>query len=91
MDVSAGARPPRPENAEGVGFNEIIWEVMRACWLTEPHERPLCPDLLETLDSGHISRDDTVDELVDGLYEIVDSGVSPCVLLHHSCFAYHHS
>ena len=32
-------RPPRPQNAEAVGFCEPVWSIMQSCWSTDQWKR----------------------------------------------------
>ena len=30
--VISGERPPKPENAEGIGMTEVVWDLLTRCW-----------------------------------------------------------
>ena len=39
--VVDGARPPKPDNAEQVGFGDGTWELVEECWSQESTRRPV--------------------------------------------------
>jgi hypothetical protein len=38
--VRNNRRPDRPENSQEIGLSDEIWEILQACWHTNPHRRP---------------------------------------------------
>jgi hypothetical protein len=45
-----GQRPPKPQNAETVGFSETIWELMQQCWQPSAASRPDIGNAVLTLE-----------------------------------------
>jgi len=93
MDVSIGARPLRPEDAEEIGFSDSLWAVMLRCWLPESEQRPSCREVTEALTSldGPTSLAAIGHEILDGIYEIIDmkvNRISSCALATPSPSAY---
>lgn len=74
MDVSVGARPLRPEDTEEIGFDDSLWEIMQRCWRPEFEQRPSCREVTEALTSLDGPTNPVIigNELLDGIYEIID-------------------
>lgn len=47
FSVLAGARPAKPENAVGIGFSEILWNLVQKCWDGEVARRPQIQEVVE--------------------------------------------
>jgi len=48
--ILKGARPGRPEGAEGGWFTDDVWEVLGRCWASRPRDRPSVEDILQYLE-----------------------------------------
>ena len=51
--VSAGERPTKPGNAEGIGFGSGTWELVQECWKTKSARRPTVERVVQHLE--HVS------------------------------------
>ena len=49
LAVVSGERPPKPENAEGTGMTEVVWELLRECWREDRTTRPSISNILKIL------------------------------------------
>ena len=47
LAVISGKRPPKPENAEGIGMTEGVWDLLRECWREDRMMRPNISDILK--------------------------------------------
>ena len=47
LRVSSGVRPAKPEDAEGIGFSEFLWELAQKCWDGEVARRPQIQEVVE--------------------------------------------
>lgn len=47
--VISGERPAKPENAEGIGMTEAVWDFLRECWREDRTARPNILDALRKL------------------------------------------
>ena len=45
--VISGERPSKPENAEGIGMTEAVWDLLRECWKEDRMKRPNISDILK--------------------------------------------
>lgn len=45
--VTSGERPHKPENAEGVGMTEVVWDLLRECWKEDRTARPTINHVLK--------------------------------------------
>jgi serine/threonine protein kinase len=44
--VILGGRPPKPENAEGIGMTEVVWDLVEECWREDRTKRPIISEVL---------------------------------------------
>ena len=47
FSVPSGARPTKPENAEGIGFSGFLWKLVQKCWDGEVAQRPQIQEVVE--------------------------------------------
>ena len=47
LAVVSGERPPKPENAEGTGMTEVVWEFLKECWREDRTTRPSISNILK--------------------------------------------
>lgn len=50
LRVSAGKRPTKPGNAEGIGFGSGTWELVQECWKTQSTRRPTVERVVQHLE-----------------------------------------
>ena len=53
-----GERPAKPENVEGMGMAEIVWDLLSECWREDRTTRPNSLDILKKLCDITGKRDD---------------------------------
>ena len=45
--VMSGERPPKPENAEGIGMTEVVWDLLTRCWREDKTTRLAIAEVLK--------------------------------------------
>ena len=53
LRVSAGKRPTKPGNSEGIGFGSGTWELVQECWKAQSARRPTVERVVQHLE--HVS------------------------------------
>jgi len=49
--VISGERPPKPEDAEGIGMTEDLWNLLQECWNEDRRVRPGISEIMRTFRS----------------------------------------
>ena len=55
LRVSAGKRPTKPGNSEGIGFGSGTWELVQECWRAQSSRRPTVERVLQHLEYVSVS------------------------------------
>lgn len=50
--VMSGIRPERPTDASLLGLSDVVWQVVRTCWIQERDERPTVAAVLQCLNKA---------------------------------------
>jgi len=51
LQLSKGARPPRPENSD---VSDDVWHFIQKCWATVPHQRPSMHEVIAEIEKYSI-------------------------------------
>ena len=52
VTILDGGRPPKPEGAARLGFNNELWMMVERCWKEDRAERPNAEEILTCLNNA---------------------------------------
>lgn len=52
LAIIEGVRPRKPDNATHLGFTDVLWDMVKQCWLADWRARPSVEDILSSLNAA---------------------------------------
>ena len=86
MSVIEGKRPPKPQNASGLGFSDSLWDFAQRCWDGTSALRPKITEVVSQLGeataawNGVMAPHVVVEDDVPGTEEVESKSMSHCKL-----------